>query len=580
MFLKKFKIKNFRIIKDLTLEFNDGVNIIIGENNSGKSTIVDALRICLSYGSQYRDAIVHHSDFFIDKHNPDHIEKIIEFDLFFGLTREEEKGWFIGMLAGLEEVDPHLQLHFKYYIESSGGKEKIRWRVWGGENEGATINQEEMDKLTQIYLEPLRDAVHYLRPIRGNKLGSLFSDLVNEESKRNALAGKVKKILNDDEEWKEVIADGKTKVNEHLKKSSVGGKEQDIEINFLPVEFRNLVENLRIQMPVYKTAGITPDKQKYFELSQNGLGLNNLIYIAIILGNLKYKKETEPDSFIALLIEEPEAHLHPQLQNILFTYLTSLNKIGFQIFISTHSPTLTAKAELDSIIVVQNQNNKIHSLCLRNSNLTIENKIYLRKFLDVTKSQLFFANGVILVEGISEALLLSTFSRIMGEEYDLEKNGIEVVNISGVAFSHFANLFNSEEQSKRLNSRCAIITDDDRDVNDIESPRAQKALDLLNGLLKVELAKHTFEYELFATGDNKDILLEIFKELKPRTSQTLSKDESLEKYGLNFVEKIKDVKSELAHRLSIMLEEKIELREKFVVPDYIKAAIKWVIKGE
>jgi putative ATP-dependent endonuclease of OLD family len=131
-------------------------------------------------------------------------------------------------------------------------------------------------------------------------------------------------------------------------------------------------------------------------------------------------KELYNEAYVSLLIEEPEAHLHPQLQNIFFNYLNKLDKFGFQIFVTSHSPTITAKAALDSLVVLQEKEKQIVTFSLKKSNLNNLNKKYLQKFLDVTKSQLFFSNGVILVEGISEALLLPVFSKIMGNEYDIE----------------------------------------------------------------------------------------------------------------------------------------------------------------
>ena len=108
----------------------------------------------------------------------------------------------------------------------------------------------------------------------------------------------------------------------------------------------------------------------------------------------------------ALLIEEPEAHLHPQKQNTFFKYLNTFDQKGIQLFITSHSPTITAKAKLYYLIVLQKQKNKISEFTVAHSELDPENIKYLRKFLDVTKSQLFFSNGTILVEGISETLLL------------------------------------------------------------------------------------------------------------------------------------------------------------------------------
>ncbi len=154
-----------------------------------------------------------------------------------------------------------------------------------------------------------------------------------------------------------------------------------------------MVDNLKIQLPIYSDdlIGGDPSKQKHFELYQNGLGYNNLIYIATILGDLKQRKELQKETYVALLIEEPEAHLHPQLQNLFFNYLNKLDtEQGFHIFISSHSPTITAKSNLKSVIVLQNQEHKIQALSLIKSGLSDTNHKYLRKFLDVTKSQLFF----------------------------------------------------------------------------------------------------------------------------------------------------------------------------------------------
>lgn len=583
MFLKKFNIKSYRCIKDASIDFNKGVNILIGENNSGKTAVLNALRICLSYGKQWRDIWVSVNDFHLDKNDPDAEIEDIEFHLFFEIENAVEIGIYNDFLSVGDGGKQELQLHFRYYIDERSGVKKVRYNVWGGDNEGQSITPDVLDLIYFIHLDALRDAVHHLRPVRGNRLGELYSKIVTDEKRQEFLSGKVRNVLNGDTDWNTLIDQGKSKINEHLKETTITGKEQNVEIDFLPYEFRRIVDNLRIQTPVYNEDIIeNGDKQRYFELHQNGLGYNNLIYIATVLGDLKRQKELESDAYVALLIEEPEAHLHPQLQNIFFNYLNKLNEIGFQIFVSSHSPTITAKADLDSLIVLQEQGNEITSLAIKKSNLSDLNKKYLKKFLDVTKCQLFFSNGVILVEGISEALLIPVFSEIIGSDYSIEKKGIELVNLNGVAFEHFGKLFNPDAPNSRLNCRCAILTDDDRTEGGDISSRAAKAKELENGQLRVALAEKTFEIELFKAGNNKDILLEIFGEMHPTAAGRIEEGASIDDYANSFLEKINSnkAKSELAHCLAIRLESDAGLRNEFTVPDYIKSAIKWVVKGE
>jgi len=589
MYLKDFCIKNFRAIKEASFTFDKGLNIIIGENNSGKTAIIDALRICFSYGNQWRDIYISKDDFYIDAENIESENVSIEFDLTFEIEKEEESGLFFDLLVQKDDKQ-ELQIHFYYYIQEIKGTEKVKYKIWGGENEGQQITPDVLDLINFVYLSPLRDAENVLRPVRWNRLGELFSNIVIDkkdkiidQQKREELAAKVTSFYKSNNDWQNLIESGKDKINEHLNKTSIEGKEQNIDIDFLPFEFRRIVDNLRIQLPFFKDIEIKGDlkKQKYLQISQNGLGYNNLLYIATVLGDLTNKKEyVEPEAYYSLLIEEPEAHLHPQLQNIFFNYMNALNKKGIQIFITSHSPTITAKVDLNSLIILQNQQRKIYSLSLRESELNEKNRKYLAKFLDVTKSQLFFSKGTILVEGISEALLMPVFSRIMGKEYDIEKKGIEIVNISGVAFEHFAKLYNSNEENKRLVSRCAIITDDDRNKETEEiSSRAKKALNLKGGNLIVRLGEITFEYELFIAGNNENVILEIYRKMH---SGTKFKQDSKKERAYFLIEKLNNFKdkSELAHRLAMKLDEDIDARNKFEVPNYIKCAIKWVVKGE
>jgi len=173
MFLKKFKIKNYRCIKDASIDFNKGVNILIGENNSGKTAVLDALRVCFSYGKQWRDIWVSVYNFHLDKNDPDAAIEDIEFHLYFVIENAVEAGIYNDFLSVGEDGKQELQLHFRYYIEERNGIKKVRYKVWGGDNEGQPITPDVLDLIYFIHLDALRDAVHHLRPVRGNRLGEL-----------------------------------------------------------------------------------------------------------------------------------------------------------------------------------------------------------------------------------------------------------------------------------------------------------------------------------------------------------------------------------------------------------------------
>jgi putative ATP-dependent endonuclease of OLD family len=621
MYLEKFTIKNFRTIENLTLTFNKGLNILIGENNSGKTAIIDSLRICLGYGNLRKDIYIKDTDFHFQKNNVSDSASEIEFHLFFKIEIFQEAAWFYDLLCSNEDKTlQDLQLHLRFFIDENSGTKKIKYRVWGGANEGQQITPDVLSLLYHVHLDALRDAEQHLRPVRGNKLGQLYNsiqiDMTSKDAdkqKKQALADRVHTAVHSDLEWKDHLAKGKEKINEHLKETSFSGEELNVDVDFLSYDFNKLVENLKIQMPLYNESILNGSKQKYFEMHQNGLGYNNLIYTATVLGDLYQKKELEIETYAALLIEEPEAHLHPQLQNLFFNYLNKLDKErGFQLFVTSHSPTITAKADLKSVIILQSEQNSINSLAIRDSGLSAQNLIYLEKFLDVTKSQLFFSNGVMLVEGISEALLMKIFSIKVGDTYNIEKAGVEIVNIGGVAFEHFASLFNNTETTKNLKIRCSLITDDDRkEILDNPAKRIAKINKMQGGTLKAFIAAITFEYELFlASEKNRIILLNIYKEFHPQTE--IGRGANAQEYSKYFADIIKKQKSksELALRLATHLENGYEISKlltmytnysfvkkqlqnmtkenkfdyrayrDFVVPPYIQKAIKYAVKNE
>ena len=601
-------------------EFKEGLNIIIGQNNCGKTTILDAIRLALATGNYQRDIHISTDDFYIDEFGKR--RNAIEIDLIFADINSEERGIFLEMFRLNKDGTFALELHIRYTIEIRGGIERIRTKYWGGEKEGNAIPLEVLELFYYAHLEALRNAEERLASPRGNRLGQLFMRLVPGKEEQETHAKKLNKSIKSTTELVGLLDTAEQKINTHLKQITTENRKQKINVDFVPLNFRRIVNGLKIFIPLsdkgknivindileedewekyFIDPSIDPKKLELkdnielvlkgeknrslkskirellriiqrFELFQNGLGHNNIIYIATVLGDLLERKATGSECYLALLIEEPEAHLHPQLQNLLFDYFEQIHNKGIQVFITSHSPTITAKTDLNALIVMNHSDN-INLTPLRNIRFEDAKHIkYLQRFLDVTKSQLFFADGIIFVEGLSEAILLTVFADLLDK--NLDKNGIEVINIGGVAFAPFANLIGSGVNDYGLKNRCAIISDDDRN-GDI-SDRAKKLLELRNDFLEVLLAENTFEYELLKS--NEDMIMQIYKQLHPRFDTTGSLDEKWKQLK-DRLKSNKD-KGEFAQQLSIELEDNNEMRRNFKVPDYIIKALDWVISGE
>ncbi len=161
-----------------------------------------------------------------------------------------------------------------------------------------------------------------------------------------------------------------------------------------------------------------------------GLGSNNILFMACELLLLS----TEADGFPLLLIEEPEAHLHPQRQLRLMAFLqaqaSKAREDGqcIQIIVTTHSPNLASDVKLDNLVLVRDGLG--YSMAEGETKLTKSDYRFLQRFLDVTKANLFFARGVVIVEGDAENILLPTIAKLIGR--DFEQYGVSVVNVGGV----------------------------------------------------------------------------------------------------------------------------------------------------
>ena len=470
MYLSSIHIQNFRGIKNLNVNFHPKYNVIIGCNGCHKTSLIDAIRLFYTWGDQQQNLYVSAEDFYQEVVlKDDNIEIIpnttiiIEYN-FKGLD-DIQKGAFYQYLL-VEDDELFARVTLNYTLCENG---KIQTSFHMGKEIGQKADYETYNLFISYYLGALRDSTRDLLNTKDNLLGRVIKRKIEKTGKE----GDIKNIIKEANEQllnQEEVISTKQGINKTLEKI-----DKTAGIVGLHIEQNRLEYIVNVIKPFLLHTNINNNNEGY-RLSQNSLGYNNIIYIATVLSDIKERHEKE--THIVLLIEEPEAHLHPQLQVNLYNFLVEADDDpNSQIFITTHSPTLTSKVPLENLILLHNNESYCIIDCLKDrekegiirehkgkkilsNELCNMYKNMLQRYLDVTRSQLFFAKGCFLIEGISESLLMQSFSEII--DCSLSDNQIEIVDVDGTAFYQFITLFNSKDERKRLPMKLAIATDGDQ----------------------------------------------------------------------------------------------------------------------
>lgn len=483
MYLSKIYIKNFRGIKDLLVEFDRKLNVIIGANGQLKTSLMDAIRLFYSWGEPNRDIEITKEDFYVGvtRKNDGTIvvtpsSKIDIFYLFEGLSAQQE-GAFYEYLDRNGDGSMVARVHLCFELKENG--RIYSSYITGKEESGLRADWNTFHYFHPYYLGALRDSTRDLMSPRNNLLGRVIKRKIDRAGSED----EVRQIVDTANEHllqRQEVRETQTGINDNLKEIYLTNL-QNVELHIEQNKIDSIVNIIKPFLPYSAT------DNKGFVLTQNSLGYNNLIYIASVLSDIKDCHFEDKVSIYALLIEEPEAHLHPQLQVNLYNFLKNADASeNSQTFITTHSPTLTSRIPLENIILLKGEaayhvgncfkerhlENIVRDVANNNRLLKMEEVVSYRKmisrYFDVTRSQLLFSSGCLFIEGISECQLVETFSKLIDKS--LIDHQIEIVDTDGTAFYHFLMLFNSSDKAKRLPMRAAFVTDEDQFTNSTNVP--------------------------------------------------------------------------------------------------------------
>lgn len=449
MYLSSIKLWNFRkfgpsdlsqphAMPSLQLHFHQGLNVIVGENDAGKSAIIDAIKLVLKTHS-YDYIRADHKDFYKGT-----TRFRIEIS-FAGLEAHEAKNFteWLGWQGEGEAATPYLRLVLDVqkkedYIlpyESRAGVDNDCYPL--------TAEAKELLKLT--YLKPLRDAESELIARKNSRLSQI---LVGDGAFKGKQTHELVEVFNDfSKGLKDYFTNPshnheggkiKRKIDTFIK--DFYDKEQEVDFRTADGEVKSILEKLTLALK----DEINP-----------GLGSLNRLCMAAELLHLS----KEHWSGLRLgLIEEVEAHLHPQAQMQVIETLQKLTQI--QLILTTHSPHLASKVKLHNLILCTN--NYAYPLHQKYTKLRSTDYPFLERFLDVTKSNLFFARGVILVEGAAEEMILPALAKKLCElkitDRDLTAAKVSVVPINNTAFNRYANVF-KRRLHPHIKMPVAIIND-------------------------------------------------------------------------------------------------------------------------
>lgn len=522
--LKKIRIVGYKKHQEFCMDFNSDLTIIVGENETGKTTILEAIEIVLnqkyfnylsnSYEQQFtKDNI---ENFFRD---PVHQNlPFIEIEIYLDFNDvSTDDSYFHGEHNYEKEGDYGIKFRYSFDDEFIPEFNSINFQetpilpLEFYKTEWKTFSGQPYRRQKNPIKSLLIDNSSYIRDIFGSYAKQVYDNEIELADKRK-LSMAFKTSLREFENTSQEILD---------------------------------LDNFQISLDEKKTliSNLIEIQENGISIQNMGKGKENLIKTEIALEGKKN----------LVLVEEPENHLsHSNLKKLI--ELIKTKQIGSQIILTTHSPMVTSKLNLENVMWVNDE--KATPL----AGLDNETAKYFQKLDNINILQFILSSKVIIVEGASEYILLPLLYQLSQGSL-LEEDGIEIISGEGITYKHYINL------AKTLNKKILIITDNDREPSKIQE----------SGTINEELKDEGYQIKVVMPTDIEEFTFE--KSLYDKNESLLS---TFARGNASEVYKGKKYPKSLAFMLNNKAESAFRIsndnkyNEKIECPDYIREGLSWL----